>query len=393
MKNSIIKNILQYGIAVVVAIVGLSCQTSKEEEATADAPSTETQQVADTKTLTLKQFENMGLELGNSSKGQRADIISVNGMVDVPPENVAKVSYPISGFVKLITHNVLPGKFVAQGSVLATVQSMEAVQLQQDYLEKYTQNEFLVKELDRQKTLVAEDATAKRKLQEAENNFKVNKALLTAYEAKLRVVGISLGKLQKGEITTNLPIVAPISGFVKSANVAIGTNFSPTDVLFELMSKQHLHVELKVFEKDAFKIKEGQTVLFNDPRIGGKVEGKVFLVGKNFEDDTKAINVHVHLSSEKAEQLLIPGQYLAAQILTSSRLANLLPESAVLKEENKNFVYVLSSKNEKEVVFKKIEVEIGTPQNGEVELIVPASLENIVLKRVTFLHGGGAEEE
>lgn len=375
-----------------IIILNLSCNSTTQKPTKESETTTATEALGDTKTLTRKQFENMGLQLANLTKGQRADKITVNGMVDVPPENVAKVSFPISGFIKLITHNVLPGKFVAKGSVLATLQSMEAMQLQQDYIERYAQNDFLLKELERQKTLVAEDAAAKRKLQEAENNLKVNKALLTSYEAKLNLIGVGVQKLQKGEITSNLPIIAPISGYIKTANVAIGSNFSPTDVLFEIMSKQHLHVELKVFEKDAYKVKERQTVVFNDPRIGGRVEGKVFLVGKNFENDTKAVNVHVHLSSEKAEQQLIPGQYLSAQILTENRSANLLPESAILKEGNKSFVYVLTSKTEKEVTFKRVTVEVGSTQNGEVEIISPAALENVVINHVTFLHGGEAEE-
>lgn len=375
-----------------IIILNLSCNSTTQKPTKESETTTATEALGDTKTLTRKQFENMGLQLANLTKGQRADIITVNGMVDVPPENVAKVSFPISGFIKLITHNVLPGKFVAKGSVLATLQSMEAMQLQQDYIERYAQNDFLLKELERQKALVAEDAAAKRKLQEAENNLKVNKALLTSYEAKLNLIGVGVQKLQKGEITSNLPIIAPISGYIKTANVAIGSNFSPTDVLFEIMSKQHLHVELKVFEKDAYKVKEGQTVVFNDPRIGGRVEGKVFLVGKNFENDTKAVNVHVHLSSEKAEQQLIPGQYLSAQILTENRSANLLPESAILKEGNKSFVYVLTSKTEKEVTFKRVTVEVGSTQNGEVEIISPVALENVVINHVTFLHGGEAEE-
>lgn len=375
-----------------IIILNLSCNSTTQKPTKESETTTAAEALGDTKTLTRKQFENMGLQLANLTKGQRADIITVNGMVDVPPENVAKVSFPISGFIKLITHNVLPGKFVAKGSVLATLQSMEAMQLQQDYIERYAQNDFLLKELERQKALVAEDAAAKRKLQEAENNLKVNKALLTSYEAKLNLIGVGVQKLQKGEITSNLPIIAPISGYIKTANVAIGSNFSPTDVLFEIMSKQHLHVELKVFEKDAYKVKEGQTVVFNDPRIGGRVEGKVFLVGKNFENDTKAVNVHVHLSSEKAEQQLIPGQYLSAQILTENRSANLLPESAILKEGNKSFVYVLTSKTEKEVTFKRVTVEVGSTQNGEVEIISPVALENVVINHVTFLHGGEAEE-
>lgn len=345
------------------------------------------------KTITAAQYQNMGLEIGDVATSEMAETIDVNGMVDVPPENVAMVSLPISGFIKSLTHNVLPGKYVAKGSVLATAQSMETVQLQQDYLEKFAQKKFLQEELERQQALTAQDATAKRKLQEAESNLRVNEAMLNAFAAKLKIIGVSIEKLQRGEFVTALPILAPISGYVKMVHINTGTNFTPADVLVELISKQHLHVELSVFEKDAFKVKEGQTVVFNDPRIGGRVEGKVFLVGKTFDAETKAVNVHVHLSNEAAEQRLIPGQFLAAKIQTDSRAANVITEAAISREGGKTFVYLLDTQNSESVSFKKVAVEIGTVQYGKVEVISPTELKNVVLNKVAFLAGMGGEEE
>ncbi|MFT6205043.1 MAG: cobalt-zinc-cadmium efflux system membrane fusion protein [Spirosomataceae bacterium] len=383
------KSLLTFNLLTLFLLTFLTACQTPTEEATAEVAV----QDENVKTITAAQYKNMGLEIGDVQSVELAETITVNGMVDVPPENVAMVSLPVMGFVKTLTHNVLPGKYVRKGSVLATAQSMEAVQLQQDYLEKFTQNDFLSKELERQKNLAAEDATAKRKLQEAESNYRVNNALLSAFSAKLRIMGIPLAKLQKGEITTTLPVLAPLSGYVKAVHIYTGSNFTPQDVLFELVSKQHLHVELKVFEKDAFKVKEGQTVVFNDPRIGGRVEGKIFLVGKVFEADTKAINIHVHLSNEAAEQRLIPGQFLSAAIQTDNRTASVLPESAISREDGNTFVYILDKQNAEAVSFKKIAVQTGTVQDGKVEILSPANLQNVVLTKVTFLAGMGGEEE
>lgn len=384
-----------FGVKKMLAILlfctaNISCQN---EAGTETGNSNKTEISANLKVISAAQYKNLGLTLEDMQSTDLAETISVNGRVDVPPENIAKVSLPLSGFVKSLTHNVLPGKYVKKGSVLARTESMEAVQMQQDYLEKFTQNEFLVKELDRQKTLAAEDATARRKLQEAENNFRVNKAAMNAYAAKLQIAGISVAQLQQGKISTSMPVLAPFSGYVKAVHINTGSNFTPTDVLFELIGTQHLHVELKVFEKDAFKLKEGQTVVFNDPKIGGRAEGKVFLVGKSFEDDSRAVNVHVHLSDEKTEQRLIPGQYLNAVIQTEKRAVKSLPESAILQQDNSSFVYVLEKQDQKQVTFKKVLVETGATQDGRIEIRSPLSLQNVVVKRVTFLAGTGESEE
>lgn len=343
-------------------------------------------------TVSATQFKNMQLEFGELTSKSINDAIAANGMVDVPPEYVAMVSVPVNGFIKSLTHAVLPGKFVAKGSVLAIGQSMEYVQMQEDYLQAYTKNDFLEKEFERQKTLAAEDATAKRKLQEAESNLKMNKMLLKSMEAKLKVVGVNFEGLHSGNVSSIIAIHAPISGYVKTVNISTGKNFTPTDVLFELISNEHLHAELKVFEKDAYRVKEGQTVEFDDAKLGGKATAKVFLVGKNFEDATKTINVHVHFSDESVEKRLIPGQYLNGKILADSRSAITLPESAILRESDGNYVYTIENQTDKNVVFRKNAVKIGATQNGFVEIISPTTLKKVVIKGGHFIVSGGQEE-
>jgi membrane fusion protein, heavy metal efflux system len=390
MKNNNVINNSFHKLLIFNIIVSflIACNAPKKEEIT-----DEKQAILDTKTYSKIQVKNMDINYATVQPYVMQEAISVNGMVDVPPENVASVSLPVSGFIQSITHTVLPGKYVAAGTVLATAKSMEFVQIQQEYIEKFVQLDFLMKEYERQKTLSAEDATAKRKFQEADNNLRTNKALVAAYEAKLKIIGADIGKIQKGDIATSLPIRSPISGFVKAVNINSGKNFLPSDILFELIGKQHLHVELKVFEKDVYKIKEGQKVEFNDPRLGGKALGTVFLIGKNFEGESKALNVHVHLTDKTIEQNLIPGQYLAAKIIAAGRSVNALPEASILKEDDKYFVYILENENENDVVFKKIEVTKGITQNGFVEILTPQLIKKVVTKHVIFLNGGGGEEE
>ena len=357
----------------------LSCQKTAEEAST-------NFDVNDT-FLSSEQYANMGLTLGELETREMAETIYVSGMADVPPENIAAISLPFSGFVKTFTHNVLTGKYVQKGTVLATVQSMEAVQMQQDYLEKFTQRTLLKQELERQKSMASEEATALRKVQEAENNLKVNEAMLAGLVAKIKIAGLSIERLQQGEIQSSIPLVAPFSGYIKEVHVTMGSQFTPADLLFELINKEHMHVELRVFEKDAFKLKEGQIVWFEDPRIGGKVEGIVFLVGKTFEEESRAVNVHVHLKNKAAEQKLILGQALNATIYLNSGTVPTLPEAAILREDGKTYVYVVDKETKEGISFKKVPVEIGTMQNNRVHVLSPDSLQKVVLSKVTFLAG------
>jgi membrane fusion protein, heavy metal efflux system len=387
-------------VPIFFAVFATSCSKKQEQNATTDST-----QVADNKAakieeivITAEQFKNLDVALGDLQQTSMSDEVKVTGMADVPPENTASVSVPIAGFIKNITHNnSLPGKYVTKGTVIATIHSMEFVQIQQDYLQAFAQSSYLKKELERQQTLTAEDAGAKKKLQQAENEVNANNALLKGLEAKLKIVGIESSSLLKNDISPAIYVYAPISGFIKNANVSIGKSVSPGDILFEIISKEHLHLELKVLEKDAFKIQKGQKVLLEDARLGGTLRGTVFLVGQVFEGEAKAINVHVHIDNEAQEQKLIPGMFVNARILTGSRLAQTLPESAILREADGDFIVSLTKQDAKQVSFQKIPVKLGLAQEGNVEVellekIVP--LGKIVIKNGHFLSGmAGAGDE
>ncbi|MCU0325738.1 MAG: efflux RND transporter periplasmic adaptor subunit [Spirosomaceae bacterium] len=381
-----------FGIIVVVTLLG--CSEKKTTEANKVTDSTKV--MSNSISVSAIQYKNMDLGFDKISQSQFSDEIAVTGMSDVPPENVASISLPIAGFIKTMSHNVLPGKFIAKGGVLATVQSMEFVQLQQDYLQAVFQGDYLEKELERQKILANEDATAKKKLQLSESEYNVNRALVKSLSAKLKILGLNPDEVRKGEIQTSVNIISPIAGYIKSSNVNIGKNITPSDVLFEIINKDHLHLELKVFEKDAYKISEGQKVIFNDPKLGGEVSGKVFLIGKSFEGETKAVNIHVHLDNEKVESRILPGMFINAKILTGNRPATTLPESAIIKKGNSYYLYILESESSKEYIFKKVNVQIGSTQSGKTEVILPKDFDinaNVVVKGINILEGIGSEGE
>jgi cobalt-zinc-cadmium efflux system membrane fusion protein len=340
--------------------------------------------------LTARQYENLGVELAEMTTMPFNTEIEVRGMVDVPPENIAKVSSPVSGVIKTITHNVLPGKYVKKGEVLAVAHSMDLVQLQQDYLETFLRNDVLVQELNRQKELIDGGAGVLKKVQSAESELKLNKAKVAGLAAKLKIANVNLAKLNEGEIVPQLYIYAPFSGFIKDVHVNTGTNFSTSDVLFELISKEHLHVELSVFEKDAAYLEQGQKVHLSGSNVPNGSIGSIFLISKSFNQESKAINVHVHMDDESKENQLIPGQYLQAKIQMDQKVKNVLPESALIREAKSTFVLV---KKEGENSFEKVKVEIGETKNGITEIKSPSSLKNVAVSKVHLISGMSSGEE
>ncbi|MCR9064713.1 MAG: efflux RND transporter periplasmic adaptor subunit [Cytophagales bacterium] len=376
-------------IHIFLLLLAFSACTSEES---ADLSEDLTEVSANEIILSKEQLSSLDLKIGDPISRNMSGEILATGMVDVPPENIAQVSAVINGRISKITHNVLPGKYVKRGGILATAQSMELVQMQQDYLETYLKNDLLSQELERQKILVSQEAGVQKKLQEAENAWKLNRAVLKGLEAKLKIANVNLNTLRSGEITEYFNIYAPFSGFVKDVMVHTGTNFAPNDVLFELINKDHLHVELKVFEKDAKYLQEGQKVLFSGEPFDQEVTASIFLVAKSFDQTNKAVNVHVHFVREQDEVHLIPGQYLSGRIQTAEKQVLVLPESAILREADGNYILVQKEKEENAAVFQKVKIETGLTKDAFVEIISPQNANNVVIEGAQLIAGGTSEE-
>lgn len=359
-------------VGLLMAAVLFSCQTEETASTETTADSTSVNEIE----LSDAQYKAIGVELGSVLSETVSSEVKANGRVDLPPENRATVSLPIGGKIKYV--KALPGQRVRKGELVATLESFEFIQLQQDYLHNASQLGYLEKELERQRTLSTENVGARKNFEQAQANFTSTKALVQSLEAKLRMLGLSAESLLKNGISSAAPITSPVNGYITIANINLGKEVAAGDVLIEVIDKNHMHVELTVFEQDAPFIKEGQGVkiLQSD---GTSIAASVYLVGRMLEGDSRTLNVHAHIRDEKEEAQLIPGAYVNASILTGNRTTTTVPADALVRKGASGFVYA----QEGERIFRRIPVEIGGTSdagNTEVTSSVPLNGLKLVVK-------------
>lgn len=382
----------------VVFVVGCTGKGESADETDQQANSPETAKSApapDQITITAEQLKAMNLQLGAAAQTTVSDEVKTTGTVDVPPQYMASVSPLINGVIKSV--NVLPGQRVGKGATLATLQSLDYIQMQQDYLQAVSQLTYQQAELQRQKTLNAEEVGATKRLQQAQADYGSNRALVSSLALKLQTLGTSVETLKGGKLSPVMRIISPVAGYVTASNIHLGQQVATADVLFEVMNQEHKHLELSVFENDAFKIKIGQTILLNDPKLGAEtVRGRVYLVGKAFAGDARTITIHGHVANEQQEARLIPGMFLNARILTGSRTAKTLPEDAVVRSGPNGFVYVPTGQAR---TYRRVPVKLGQAEGGRLEVIpqTPTDLTKVVVKGAYLLEaqltkGEGDEE-
>lgn len=346
-------------IYIVTSLLIFSCSNSnKQEQTVVESSQTEKTHLA----LTDRQATALHLVLGKIEKRVVSNTIKVNGVLDVPPQNLVTISAPLGGFVKQT--DLLQGMKVKKGQVIAILEHPDYIQLQQDYLDAKNQREFLELEYKRQQDLAADNVNAAKTLQQAKANYMSTKAKAEGLSARLKMININPESLEDGEIKQSISIVAPLSGYVTQVNVNLGMYVNPTDVMFKIVDTSHLHAEVQVFEKDITKVKIGQHMRFTLLNETKQRLAEVYLIGREISPE-RTVRVHCHLEEEDLS--MIPGMYFSGLIEVGNQPLPAATESAVVNYDGKNYLFVSNGKNS----FDLMEIKIGVTDSGYTELILP----------------------
>ncbi|MHA4846619.1 efflux RND transporter periplasmic adaptor subunit [Flavitalea antarctica] len=334
--------------------------SSEQQQADENASVPDTAVRGDVVTLTSLQITNAGVETALPVQQTLSTQLSVNGSVDVPPQNIVSVSFPFGGYLK--NTKLLPGMHVSKGEVIGLMEDQALVQLQQDYLMAMARLNYLKLEYDRQKMLQENNVNSAKIFQQVEADYASQKVLVSGYTQKLRMIRVNPANLNESNISSVVPIYSPINGFVSKVNVNIGKFVNPTDVLFELINPDDMHAALVVFEKDISRVRKGQKVsvsLVDEP--GKKYLCEVILVTRNVNENRTGI-VHCHF--EQMPATLLPGMFLNGTILLSDTVGLTVPEESVVRHGSHE--YLLQAQNQND--FRLIPVTTGLRQDGRVHV-------------------------
>jgi len=352
---------MKTSIFLIASILFLFSCSSKNESKQSAALSEEERTVM----LTPAQIKNVGIETGKLEQREISSILKVNGKIDVPPQNLVSISVPLGGYLK--TTQLLPGMRVNKGQVIAVIQDQQYIQLQQDYLTAKARIGYLENEFKRQKELNQSQASSDKQSQLSEVEYRSQRVLITALEAKLDLLGIGTDKISETNILRTVNILSPINGFVSKVNVNIGKYVSPTDVLFELINPLDVHLNLKVFEKSLDKLFIGQhLVTYTNNYPNKKYPCEIILIGKEISAEG---NTEVHCHFEVYDKSLVPGTFMNAEIEVKNKKSISLPVDAVVRFEGKQYIYQSLGGNK----FEMVQVELGESENEFTEILLPVN--------------------
>lgn len=346
-----------YTSTLLMALIGLllsSCQGKKgdaAEEAAADNAANE-----NTVVLTKEQLNQAKLTLGRITPRNMSAVIRVKGKIDVPPQKMLSVSVPLGGYLQ--STRLLPGMRVEKGDVIAVVTGEQYIQLQQDYLMAKEKQQMLELDYKRQRELVQSQSASQKSFQQVAAEYAAQQVLVQSLYQKLKLAGFAPESVNKDNISSGISVRSAISGYVAAVHVNIGKYLNPSDVLFEIISTDDIHLALTVFEKDIPLLRVAQEVFaFTNEQPQIRHRCRILLIGREIAEN-RSIEVHCHFDQEAVR--LLPGTYMNAEVMVKNQQANVLPEEAILQYSNRKYVFVQTDS----LHYSMREVQTGITENG-----------------------------
>jgi len=310
------------------------------------------------------------IEMGSIEMRTLNNEFKVNGTVIVAPQNIATVCMPIGGFIKNTT--IMPGEHVMKGEVLAIIESQDFIDVQENYLEAKNRLEFAEADYNRHNELYKDDVYSEKNLQEVTAGYRSLKVQVRAFEQKLLLIGTDPSVLNEENISRTVPLISPITGYVKTAEVNIGKYVEPSDVIFEIVNSDNLLLELVMFEKDANKVAAGQKINFLVNNEEEQHEAVICQTGNIIGGD-KTYKVYARIIS-KCKNVL-PGMYVNATIETPTSMVFSLPSDGIVTFDDKDYIFVFNREKEESgkpfTEYRMIQVQKGITFDGFTQIILP----------------------
>lgn len=287
--------------------------TSQQESATSSVNQSEnTLPITETKQETVA---NSLHELAEQPSTPTLPVppLELNGTLVLPPSNQLTITLPMGGIVTSFNH--LPGKFIRKGALIATIQNLEFVELQQSYLEAAAQTVFLEKEYERQQAMANEEATTQKRVQESRAAYLTSKSKYEAAEAHLRLLGIDAKSLVTNGIQAELPIYAPQSGYLSDITVNQGKYVDTGQPICQLIDMSKLYLQLTAYEKELSRIQVGEKVTFCVNGVTGDgFKAEIESIDQRVDPSIRSVQIYAKVTV--VDERFKPGMYVIATFTT-----------------------------------------------------------------------------
>ena len=159
-------------------------------------------------------------------------------------------------------------------------------------------------------------------------------------------------------------IVAPFDGIVGKRGLSEDALGSENSIIITLDDTSIIYCDLKIPEIFAAVIKKGLSIEASFSGYKNKIySGEVDGVSSRINAETRSLLTRIKIENENFE--LIPGSLLEVTINYNQRNSLSIPDTSIMLEGSKSYVYKVSKDN----IVNRAEVIIGSRNKGNVEVV------------------------
>jgi len=310
-------------------------------------------------------------------QGFSAEFTAV-GTVRPVSGKLAEIAPPFAG--RIVKSFIRLGQKVGVGSPVFEFSSSELYEATKAYFVAQSANELAERTYNRQKELASNGVAAQKDLEQAHNDAIIASQEFEQAKATLSMLNIDVASLKMG-----LPskVVSPISGEVVKSNITIGSYVKEdAEPLVVIADLSHVWIAAQVKEKYSGAIKQGDSVqVVSNTNASKIISGTVYYVSEMLNEETRSVEVIIDCNN--TERALKLGMFCDVRFSESPAKAIILPSTAIMKEQDNDFVWIEKSKG------KYIRRIVESETVGSDKVLIRMGLEegeNVVVKGGIYLN-------
>lgn len=311
-----------------------------------------------------------GLKIGKPQLSDITGDLRVAAHVETDARRITRVGSPVAG--RILNLLAFEGQVVQRGTVLAILHSTDLSDTQVALIKAESQRGLAAASVKRAEQLVQADVIGRAELERRRAEEVQATTEVDSYRTQLKGLGMTEQQIRKiqssHKLSADYPIVAPRSGIVLKRDVTIGQVVQPADSVFTIADLSSVWIIANVPEEDAGNLKQGMRVSVLLPALPQeKIVGTLSYVSPIVDPATRTVAVRMDVANPNG--LLKPDELASMAFLGQEDKALTVPNTAVVREDNQDHIFVQTRSNE----FVLRDVTLGKEENDR----------RVVLKGVT----------
>ena len=316
--------------------------------------------------LSDEVLKSTGIEIHEVGPRPMTTSIELPGEIVADEARVAHVVARLSGRVSRVLKTL--GDRVAQGEVLAVIESRELAEARSTYLVAVHHAQFLKTTLDREEGLWKKKINAEREYLAARRDFEEAQHAEQVAGQKLVALGetrTALSALERAsaEKLPSLELRSPLRGVVIERDLTVGETLMADHNAFVVADLSRVFVQAEVPSGKIDGIRLGQEARIEAKDSVLQATGRVSYIGSMVGKATRTTPLRIALTNR--DGTLRPGLFVAVHLVEESSTAKLaVPEEAIQTFRDWQVVFVRYGD-----WFEARPLELGRTDNGWVEVL------------------------